>query len=233
MPLLHRLQHYRYLFVSALAVIGCGLAVGCHPTVRPVIFGWGISLVDQAFWVQLLAMKPVWGVVIFLVAHTIAAICGLPGTFLVVIGGIVFGLVWGTIWSVIGATLGAIAAFCVARYCFRQWVTQRFEHHVALQTLNQLVQQNEWSCVLAIRFTPISPFSVVNFLFGLTGVSFKPYAIGTLVGIIPGTLAYTWLGVAGQNAWTGNGMMPLMIALVALAGLSAMPLLIKRRSPLR
>ncbi|NET48867.1 MAG: TVP38/TMEM64 family protein [Merismopedia sp. SIO2A8] len=178
-------------------------------------------------------MNPVSGVVLFLIAHTVAAICGMPGTFLVVIGGIVFGLVWGTVWSVVGATLGAIAAFCVARYCLRQWVAQRFSQHIALKTINRLVQQNEWSCVLAIRFAPISPFSVVNFLFGLTGVPLKTYTLGTLVGIIPGTLAYTWLGVAGQDAWTGNGMTSLLIALVALAGLSAMPLLMKRRSPLR
>ncbi|MEM9213614.1 MAG: TVP38/TMEM64 family protein [Cyanobacteria bacterium P01_F01_bin.150] len=184
---------------------------------------------DQAAWVQYLNQHGDWSVAIFLVAHTVAALVGVPGTFLVFIGGLVFGLFWGTVWSVVGATLGAIAAFCLARYCLRHWVEQRFSHHTALKKINRLVKHNDLSCVLAIRFAPISPFSVVNFLFGLTRVRFKTYTVGTFVGIIPGTLAYTWLGVTGWDAWNGKGMLPLMLSLGLLALLSAVPFLTQYR----
>ena len=186
------------------------------------------NLLNKEAWVNYLHMTPTWGVSIFILAHTLAAILGIPGTFLVVVGGIAFGLVWGTLWSVVGATLGAIAAFGLARYFFQQCVEKRFGQHPMLKTLNQMVRKNEMSCVLAIRFAPISPFSVVNFLFGLTCVSFKSYAVGTFLGIVPGTLAYTWLGVAGHDAWNGNGTVSVIAALVLLAGLSAFPLLLQR-----
>ncbi|NEQ96576.1 MAG: TVP38/TMEM64 family protein [Cyanothece sp. SIO2G6] len=185
-------------------------------------------MVDQHIWVEVFDRHPTGGVMLFLAAHTIAAVLGVPGTFLVVIGGVVFGLVWGTIWSVVGATLGAIAAFCIARYCLRHWVEQCWRDHKAFKTLNGLLHQSELSCVLAIRFAPISPFSVVNFLFGLTRVPLKTYVVGTSVGIIPGTLAYTWLGVAGHEAWSGHGLMSLALALGVLALLSVAPVILKR-----
>ena len=217
----------RWFILLGLAVLGGIAAIYVGPLqFTPLCFG---SLFSQEAWVQYLEQQQTWSVVIFLVAHTIAALLGIPGTFLVFIGGIVFGLIWGTVWSVVGATLGAIAAFCLARYCLRHWVEQRFTHHIVLKKLNRLVQRNDLSCVLAIRFAPISPFSVVNFLFGLTRVRLKSYAIGTFIGIIPGTLAYTWLGVTGHDAWSGKGSLPFMIALALLAGLSAIPFLVQRQ----
>lgn len=216
-----------FIFLG-LATLGCITALCSGPWRLTTIPCLGF-LFSQEAWVTYLEQQQAWSVAIFIVAHTIAALVGLPGTFLVFIGGIVFGLIWGTVWSVVGATLGAIAAFCLARYCLRQWVEQRFTQHAAMKMLNRLVQHNDLSCVLAIRFAPISPFSVVNFLFGLTRVRLKSYAIGTFIGIIPGTLAYTWLGVTGHDAWNGNGFVPFVIALALLAGLSAIPFLVQRQ----
>ncbi|MGK7888687.1 MAG: TVP38/TMEM64 family protein [Leptolyngbyaceae cyanobacterium] len=212
------------LIILGMAIASC-LAVLIRHTVPST---WWRSLLDRGIWVQMFDYHPTWGVILFLIAHTMAAVIGVPGTFLVVIGGVVFGLVWGTIWSVVGATLGAIAAFCLARYCLRHWVERRWSHHKIFQTLDKLLHQSELNCVLAIRFAPISPFSVVNFLFGLTRVPLRTYVVGTSVGIIPGTLAYTWLGVAGHEAWSGHGLMPLILALGGLALLSVIPVVLKR-----
>ncbi|MGJ3245631.1 MAG: TVP38/TMEM64 family protein [Elainellaceae cyanobacterium] len=165
---------------------------------------------------------------IFVLAHIIAAAIGLPSVVLVIVGGAVFGLVWGTVWSVIGATLGAIAAFMIARYLMRDWIEQRFGRHRALKWLNQAVTYNAISCVLAIRFTPISPFNVVNFLLGLTSITMKPYIIGTAIGIIPGTFAYTWLGVTGSEAMRGEEIETFILALMALIGLSVLPAIARK-----
>ncbi|HHP7245297.1 MAG TPA: TVP38/TMEM64 family protein [Elainellaceae cyanobacterium] len=165
---------------------------------------------------------------IFVLAHIIAAAIGLPGVVLVIAGGAVFGLVWGTVWSVIGATLGAIVAFIIARYLMRDWVERRFGRHRALTWLNQAVTCNAISCVLAIRFTPISPFNIVNFLLGLTSITIKPYIIGTAVGIIPGTLVYTWLGVTGGEAMRGEEITTFVLALMALIGLSILPAIARK-----
>ena len=58
--------------------------------------------------------------------------------------------------------------------------------------------------VLVIRLAPISPFNIVNFLFGLTSIHWLSYTLGTFIGIIPGTFAYTWLGVSGIQALSGS-----------------------------
>ncbi|MGF1513947.1 MAG: TVP38/TMEM64 family protein [Elainellaceae cyanobacterium] len=164
-----------------------------------------------------------WGAALFIAAHVVSTMLGLPGTLLVVIGGSVFGLLWGTVWSVVGATLGAVAAFYVARYLLRDWIEARFAKSPLLQRLNCTLHHSSMTCVLAARLAPISPFSVVNFLFGLTQISLRPYVLGTLIGIVPGTLLYTWLGLAGKAALTGGSIAPLIGILAALAGLSAIP----------
>ena len=168
-------------------------------------------------------------VYLFVGAHIIANAIGVPGTLLVVVGGAVYGLWWGTLWSVIGATLGAIAAFFLARYLLYDWFKRRFYQHTVLKRLNKMLCADSLRCVLTVRFSPISPFNVVNFAFGLTPVPAPTYALGTLVGIIPGTLAYTSLGVTGAEAMTGGNLIPLMICLVCLMLLSALPLLLAGR----
>ncbi|MGB3292717.1 MAG: TVP38/TMEM64 family protein, partial [Phormidesmis sp.] len=147
--------------------------------------------------------------------------------------GAVYGRWWGTLWSVIGATSGAIAAFWLARYLLHDWVKQRFHHRPLLQKLNHTLGQNTLSCVLIVRFSPVSPFNVVNFAFGLLPVPLGTYAVGTLIGIIPGTLAYTWLGVTGAEALSGESLLPLFGCLMGLMLLSALPVFIRHRKSLR
>lgn len=181
--------------------------------------------------VQIMALGR-WQAVVFILAHVVATALAVPGTVLVVAGGVLFGVVWGTVWSVIGATLGAIAAFVMARYCLRQRCRRWFKHREALHRLDQHLQHQDFWYVLAVRFAPISPFNLINFGFGLTSVRLRAYAAGTLLGIIPGTAAYTWVGAAGLNAFTNGEWLPLVLALLALTGLSLIPVGI-RHSPWR
>ncbi|MEO0828352.1 MAG: TVP38/TMEM64 family protein [Cyanobacteria bacterium J06635_1] len=164
----------------------------------------------------------------FIGAHIIATAFGVPGTVLVIVGGAIFGVFWGTVWSVVGATLGAIAAFCLARYLLHDWFKQRFSRSKRLQQVNQMMHHQGLSCVMALRFAPISPFNLVNFLLGLTSVPMRHYALGTLIGIIPGTLVYTWLGVTGRDALHGESLLPLILCLSFLALLSVIPIVARR-----
>ena len=168
---------------------------------------------------------------LFVLAHVVANAVGIPGTLLVVVGGAVYGLWWGTLWSVIGATLGAIAAFWLSRYLLHDWFKRRFHHRPLFKKLNHTLCRNALGCVLTIRFSPASPFNVVNFVFGLLPVPLGPYALGTFIGIIPGTLAYTWLGVTGKEAFSGGSLLPLFCCLLGLMLLSALPIFIRRHQP--
>lgn len=165
----------------------------------------------------------------FILIYIFLTMLGIPGTVMTIAAGTVFGLVWGTVLSVIGATLGAVAAFWIARYWLRNWIEHRFGKHKALRKFNGAVQECPWRFVLAVRFAPISPFNIVNFLFGLTPIHWVPYSVGTFFGIVPGTLAYTWLGVTGTQALTGGDFLPFTIALGALSLLSALPVVFRRQ----
>jgi len=166
---------------------------------------------------------------VFVLLFTVALAVGLPGNVLAVVGGAVFGLVWGTIWSLLGSTFGAVGAFWLARSFLHDWVERQFGHSSLLRRLNHAIAQHPFTIVLATRFTPLSPFSLVNFLFGLTPIDLKTYTLGTFLGLIPLTLAYSWLGVSGYAALRGGDRLQLYLALGLLSILSVLPILIKRR----
>lgn len=186
-------------------------------------------LFNQTFLVMELDDLGDYAALFFVLSFTIATTFGFPGNVATVAGGAVFGLYWGTLWSLLGATLGAVGAFLLARYFLHGWATRRFGQQALLQRINRAIEHKPMNFVLAVRFTPLSPFSLVNFLFGLTPIDLKTYTIGTFVGIIPLTIAYTWLGVTGKQAFSGGDQLPFFLALGALTVLSVMPLLIKQK----
>ena len=183
----------------------------------------------QALFAALSSLGP-WVVPVFLIAHILATMVGVPGTLLVIVGGAKFGLWWGSLWSLIGSTVGAIAAFWVARYLLKDWFRDRFAQHRLYRNIDKVMDTHSFNCVLAVRFAPLSPFNLVNFLFGLTSVPLTAYALGTLIGIAPGTVAYTWIGLAGLEAIQGKGLWPLTLALGCLAVLSVVPIYLRKVS---
>lgn len=198
-----------------LLILIIGLMIFWVSPLRP----W---LTDHQRWVHLIEEG---GMGAFLAAHVTLTVMGIPGTVLAVTGGLVFGAAWGTVLSVVGGTLGAIAAFSLARYYGHSWAERRFGQHKRLHWFRRSVEQRPLSFVLAVRFFPISPFTIVNFLFGLTPIALKPYAIGTALGILPGTILYASLGAAGKTALTTGQMKPFFLAVFLLSLLAIAPLI--------
>lgn len=211
------LKNPKFWLASAIL----GLLLLCWLTPLRMLF-------DQKFLEQQLQQLGNWAICLFVIVYTLATVVGVPGTVLTIAGGAVFGVVWGTFWSVFGATLGAIGAFWVARYLLRDLAEKWFGRHKYLQQFNEAVRDKPLTFVLAVRFAPICPFNLVNFLFGLTPISSVDYAIGTFFGIIPGTLAYTWLGLAGKTALGGGDHLAFFLALGFLTLLSVLPILAKK-----
>lgn len=186
-------------------------------------------LFDQDFLLKHLETYQCCAIAIFITLYAFLTVIGIPGTVLSIAGGLAFGLVWGTIWSVVGATIGASAAFWTARYLFRDLAENKFGNYQILGYLQQRVQQTPFQFVLTLRLVPITPFNLINFLFGLTVIHWFPYMLGTLVGILPGTFAYTWLGVSGMEALQGRDRVSFFLALGLLALLSAIPLCFRKK----
>lgn len=140
----------------------------------------------------------------FIALYIFAAIFFIPGTILTLGAGAVFGIVWGSVYVFVGATLGAIAAFLVGRYLARDRVEKRIEGSLKFKTIDEAVAKEGLKIVILTRLSPVFPFTLLNYAFGVTQVALKDYAIGS-VGMIPGILMYVYIGsLAGGLATLGT-----------------------------
>lgn len=148
------------------------------------------------------------GAIAFIIIYIIATVAFLPGSILTLGAGVVFGIFLGSFYVFIGATLGATAAFLVGRYLARGWVAKKIEGNEKFRAIDQAVGREGLKIVLLTRLSPIFPFNLLNYAYGVTGVSLKDYFIGS-VGMIPGTIMYVYIGsLAGNIATIGTEAQP-------------------------
>lgn len=194
---------------TLLAGLGVG-AIACWLTMSPALAqGSGNpsglnpqDLLRQALqWVEGLG---VGGGVAFIGLYIVATVAFLPGSVLTLGAGLVFGVLLGAIYVFLGATLGAIAAFLVGRYLARGWISKKIAGNDKFAAIDSAVTHEGFKIVLLTRLSPVFPFNVLNYAFGVTGVSLKDYALGS-IGMIPGTLMYVYIGsLAGDLARIGT-----------------------------
>jgi uncharacterized membrane protein YdjX (TVP38/TMEM64 family) len=146
------------------------------------------------------------GPLMFIVFYIVACVLLLPGSILTLGAGFVFGVLWGSIVVSIGATLGATCAFLVGRYLARDWVARRIAGNEKFRAVDEAVGREGWKIVLLTRLSPIFPFNLLNYAFGLTNVRLKHYFFASWLGMIPGTVMYVYIGsLAGDLATLGAG----------------------------
>jgi uncharacterized membrane protein YdjX (TVP38/TMEM64 family) len=139
-----------------------------------------------------------WGVVFYVGVYAIATVLFVPGWILTVGAGVAFGLFWGTFAALIGATIGATFAFLIARYMARDAVSKRFGKNKKFEAIDKAIGQQGWKMVGLLRLSPLIPFNLSNYFYGLTAIAFVPYFLATLIGMLPGTLLYVYLGTIGK-----------------------------------
>ena len=171
---------------------------------------------------------------LFMVIYTLAAVLFLPGSVITLAGGALFGPVLGTFYSLTGATLGATLAFLIARYLASDWVAEKTGGRVK-QLING-VEGEGWRFVAFVRLVPLFPFNLLNYALGLTRLRLLHYIVATYIFMLPGAIAYTYLGYAGREAVAGGeGMIQKgLLALALLAVVAFLPRLIGtlRRGPM-
>jgi len=145
-----------------------------------------------------------WGAVLFALVYVIGTVLLAPGSLLTIAAGLVFGLGWGFPVIILGATVGAAAAFVCARYLVRDRVQSMIDQRPKLRAIDRAVAEEGWKIVLLMRLTPIVPFNIQNYFFGLTRVDFGHYLLATVIGIIPGTLLYLYVGAIGGALAAGD-----------------------------
>jgi uncharacterized membrane protein YdjX (TVP38/TMEM64 family)/rhodanese-related sulfurtransferase len=169
-----------------------------------------------------------WAPIGYVALYALAAVAFVPGTIFGLAGGVLFGPVWGSLWNLLGATLGATLAFLVARSIAGGWVARRAGG--LLKRLIEGVDAEGWRFVAFVRLVPLFPFNLSNYALGLTRIPLHHYVVATLVCMVPGVVAYTWLGYGGRGALTGEADTARygLLALGLLAAIVLLPRLVGR-----
>ncbi|MDJ0620906.1 MAG: TVP38/TMEM64 family protein [Calothrix sp. MO_192.B10] len=148
------------------------------------------------------------GAIAFIGFYIVTTVAFLPGFIPTLGAGVLFGVVWGSLYVFVGATIGATAAFLVGRYLARGWVAQKIAGNTKFRVIDEAVGREGLKIVLLTRLSPVFPFNLLNYAYGLTGVSLKDYFFGS-VGMIPGTIMYVYIGsLAGSLATIGTANQP-------------------------
>jgi uncharacterized membrane protein YdjX (TVP38/TMEM64 family) len=208
------MNKYLRIFISVLFIIGIVVAMTFRDQVN------ADSLED---WVGEAGSA---GPVVFMLIYIIGTVFFLPGSVLTLAGGALFGPASGTFYNLTAATIGAIISFIAARYLAHDWVERTTGGR--LKTLKQGVESEGWKFVAFVRLVPLFPFNILNYALGLTKIKLSHYSIATYVCMLPGAIAYTYLGYVGREALAGDEaiIQKAMLAIALLAVVSILPGLI-------
>jgi uncharacterized membrane protein YdjX (TVP38/TMEM64 family) len=174
------------------------------------LYGFGDKLDDLQTWIRSLG---IWGPVAFFFIYIGAVIATIPGTIFGVIAGALFGSVVGVILISICSTVGASITFLIARYFARDAVAQWLSKKDRLRKLDEMIETHGVIIVALTRLIPLFPFTLLNYGFGLTKVSFKTYLFWSWLCMIPGTIVFvvgadvlTQIFIEGTVPWVLVGV---------------------------
>lgn len=172
-----------------------------------------------------------WAPVLYIGLFVLLPAFFFPVAVLALAGGLLFGLWWGSVYTFIGAVLNCALMFLLARYVGRSQVQRLVEQKLSPQWQRrlQMADGKEGFLLLVIlRLIPAVPYNLINYTFGLTGISFSSYLLASAIGIIPGTFAFINIGdktleAGSPSFWIAIGLLVLLLAVTGLLGKKLFP----------
>ncbi|KAJ8759516.1 hypothetical protein K2173_007133 [Erythroxylum novogranatense] len=138
------------------------------------------------------------GYALFVAVYAGLEILAIPAIPLTMSAGLLFGSVVGTVIVSVSGTVAASVAFLIARYFARDRILKLVEGNKKFLAIDKAIGENGFKVVTLLRLSPLLPFSLGNYLYGLTSVKFLPYVLGSWLGMLPGTWAYVSAGAFGR-----------------------------------
>ena len=222
-------RHIPLVVILAVAVIGF-FTLGDYLTFdtlrdnRETLLAWR----DENYWSM---------AAVFIAVYILIVTFSLPGAAVAsMTGGFLFGLFAGTVFNVFAATVGASAIFLAARWGLGEALTARLEaSEGTVKRIKDGLRENEISVLFLMRLVPAVPFFVANLVPALVGVKFRNFLLTTALGIIPGGIVYTWIGVGlggvfdrGETPDLSLLTEPFVIGpILGLCALAALPIFLK------
>ena len=156
----------------------------------------GEYLQSALLWVE---ANKTYAWIVFALLYIAAIVLSLPASVFSLAAGYLFGLVQGWGLVVITATIGATLAFIIGRSLLREWVVSKAEKMKNFTSLDEAVSKKGFLIVFLTRLSPVFPFSLINYVYGITKIKLRDYSIATFIGIMPGSLLYVYLGSTAKN----------------------------------
>ena len=204
------------------------------------LMAWRAGLVGELSWAALgrhqaalralVGAHPLAAPIVFLGFYALVVAFSVPESALVTVtAGLLFGPLLGGALAVLGATLGAVLLFLIARTALADVVARRARGLIA--RIRPGLERDGFSYLLALRLLPVVPFWLVNLGAALCGMRLFPYAAATLLGIVPATFVFAWIGAGVGDVLAAGGRPDLRLIvspavlgpLAALAALSLAP----------
>ena len=172
-----------------------------------------------------------WAPVLYIGLFILLPTFFFPVAVLALAGGLLFGLWWGSVYTFIGAVLNCALMFLLARYVGRSQVQRLVEQKLSPQWQRRLQMadgKEGFLLLIILRLIPAVPYNLINYTFGLTGISFSSYLLASAIGIIPGTFAFINIGdktlEAGSSSfWIAIGLLVLLLVVTGLLGKKLFP----------
>ncbi|MBN1333526.1 MAG: TVP38/TMEM64 family protein [Synergistales bacterium] len=159
-----------------------------------------------------------WAPLGFIGIYVLAVVLAVPGSALTALAGVLFGSFWGVIYVSIASTVGATLAFLVSRYLARDFVAEKIRNRESFRRLDDMTEKHGPFIVAIVRLIPVFPFSLVNYGFGLTGISLKTYVFFSWLFMIPGTILYVAGGDALQKVLLEGQIPWKLLVVIAVTG---------------
>jgi uncharacterized membrane protein YdjX (TVP38/TMEM64 family) len=212
----------RKTILSGLAVLAVGIVFLFLP-----IRAWFAALEGQV------AGLGVIGPVVVALAYVALTVLLIPGSAMTIGAGTIFGLWTGAAVVITGANLGALCSFLLARTFMREKVARWAEANPKFAALDRAIGQNGFKMVFLSRLSPVFPFTLLNYLLGLTTVRTSSYVLANLLGMLPGTFLYVYIGATARAALAGGaagetGTLQIALRIIGLLATFAVVFIVTR-----
>lgn len=154
------------------------------------------NVLDRA--VDKIAAAGPYGYLYFALVYIAAEMLAIPVFPLTASSGYLFGLFPGYATVLVSATIAAVASFIIGRTFLRDWATQFTSKWPKWTAIDRSIAKEGLKVILLLRLSPLLPFSLSNYLYGITSVDLRSFSIGTLLGFAPGTFGIVYAGSAGK-----------------------------------
>jgi uncharacterized membrane protein YdjX (TVP38/TMEM64 family) len=178
---------------GGVAILGVAFLIGLGYVFKDDIYG-GLAVFSA-----LLEDWGSWGYVAYAGVYVVLEVLAVPAIPLTMTAGVLFGPLLGSVIVSISATLAATISFLIARYIARDKVLDLARGNKKFAAIDKAIGKESFKIVLFLRLSPLLPFALSNYLYGLTSVDLGAYVLGSWLGMFPGTFAYVSAGNVGKN----------------------------------